>query len=190
MKKENLKVAKIIIIICIVLVTLILMMAIGGTIMKELVQRLADSYNNESSENIVQNIIEEENVVEKVAESDKSKYKDYTSWYANDIHTYYERDWTPMKYILVRVETEDGDLQEGNYIFETNNEGATFLVYVVDKPIDDLGTYEGEYHLVMKGVEDIKETYTTELKKGQYVYVVQGYAKKGSIYIKKLDTNN
>ena len=188
---KNLKVMRIIIIVCIALIILIPLLICGGIFMLGMAQGIVDIVNNETAENsiiIAENSTETaENIVEnKVKES---PYKNYTSWYANDIHTFYEEDWTPMNYILVRVETNEGDLEEGTYIFETDNVGASFIVYVVDEPIDNLKNYDGEYHMIMKGIEDVKETFTTELKKGQYVYIVQGYNKKGSMHIKKLDTN-
>ena len=188
---KNLKVMRIIIIVCIALIILIPLLICGGIFMLGMAQGIVDIVNNETAVNtivVAENSTETaENIVEnKVKES---PYKNYTSWYSNNIHTCYDEDWTTLNYILVRVETQEGDLEEGNYLFETDDVGASFLVYVVDDPISDLGTYDGDYHMIMKGIEDVKETFTTELKKGQYVYIVQGYNKKGSMHIKKLDTN-
>ena len=188
---KNLKVIRIIIIVCIALIILIPLLICGGIFMLGMAQGIVDIAKNETAENsiiIAENSTETaENIVEnKVKES---PYKNYTSWYANDIHTCYDEDWTTLNYILVRIETQEGDLEEGNYLFETDDVGASFLVYVVDDPISDLGTYDGDYHMIMKGIEDVKETFTTELKKGQYVYILQGYNKKSSMHIKKLDTN-
>lgn len=193
---KNLKVMRIIIIVCIALIILIPLLICGGIFMLGMAQGIVDIANNEIALNNTAEYIENstnyaENTTENIVKSrvEESPYKNYTSWYANDIHTCYDEDWTTLNYILVRVETQEGDLEEGNYLFETDDVGASFLVYVVDDPISDLGTYDGEYHMIMKGIEDIKETYTTELKKGQYVYILQGYNKKSSMHIKKLDTN-
>lgn len=80
-----------------------------------------------------------------------------------------------QSYILLKVETEKGDLQEGTYKAEAKN---VINIYITDKPID-LNTTE-EIPIVV-----VNETKEISVKKGQYLYMVRGYDNQGSMNLTK-----
>ena len=120
-------------------------------------------------------------------EAYKEKEDNYITSYTWDeskiqafYNTYYvdrgiENKAKVQSYILLRVETKDGDLKEGTYYAEAK---GNILVYVVNEPID-LNTTEEYYEQIINETKEIK------VKKGQYVYMVRGYNNKGSMNLKK-----
>lgn len=179
MKKQDLKVIRVIIIVCIILVVMIPLLIFGGIFALGMLQGIVDIANNETTENstiIAENSTESaENIVE------EPKYVLVESFANPD--TFYDIDWTPRKYIEYVVE------EDGTYLIETSERlGSNYLVYIVDEPISDLGKYQGDFEMVYHNDLEHK-TLEKELKKGQYIYLIQGDSKKGSVYIKKLDTN-
>lgn len=170
---EKLKVIRIVIIVCIVLVVLTLLV-FGGIFMLGTTQEVVYEDNTaENSTNYAENTAE--NIVD-------VKEPNIVKNFANP-NTFYDIDWTPRKYVEYKVE------EDGTYLIETNERiGTDYLVYIVDEPISDLGKYQGDYEIVQHTEMDHK-TLEKELKKGQYIYLIQGDSKKGSVYIKKLDTN-
>ena len=118
------------------------------------------------------------------------------TWNEKDIKTFYntyyvdrgyEDEPIEMQYVLLRCETQKGDLEAGTYHFETDETiGANFLVYIVDEQID-LNTYEGnEYEQVCHGaIESMHITKDLEIKQGQYIYLQAGFNPKGTITMEK-----
>lgn len=183
---KNLKVIRIIIIVCIALIILIPLLICGGIFMLGMAQGIVDIANNEIALNNTAEYIENstnyaENTTENIVESKEPKYVIVENFANPD--TFYDIDWTPKKYVEYKVE------EDGTYLIETNERvGANYLVYIVDEPISDLGKYQGDFEIVQHTEMDHK-TLEKEVKKGQYIYLIQGDSKKGSVYIKKLDTN-
>lgn len=179
MKKQDLKVIRVIIIVCIVVVVMIPLLIFGGIFALGMLQGIVDIANNETAENtivIAENSTETaENIVE-----DEPKYVLVQSFANPD--TFYDLDWTPRKYIEYIVE------EDGTYLIETNEKvGANYLVYITDSPISDLGKYQGNFEMIQHTELDHK-TIEKDLKKGQYVYVIQGDSKIGTAFIKRLET--
>lgn len=177
---KNLKVIRVIIIVCIALIILIPLLICGGIFILGMLQGIVDIAKNETAENtivVAENSTETaENIVEK-----EPKYVLVESFANPD--TFYDIDCTPRKYVKYKVG------EDGTYLIETNERvGANYLVYIVDEPISDLGKYQGDFEMVYHNDLEHK-TLEKKLKKGQYIYLIQGDSKKGSVYIKKLDTN-
>ena len=183
---KNLKVMRIIIIVCIALIILIPLLICGGIFMLGMAQGIVDIANNEIALNNTAEHIENstnyaENTAENIVENKKPKYVIVENFANPD--TFYDIDWTPRKYVKYEVE------EDGTYLIETSERlESNYLVYIVDEPISDLGKYQGDFEMVYHNDLEHK-TLEKELKKGQYVYLIQGDSKKGSVYIKKLDTN-
>ena len=178
MKKQDLKVIRVLIIVCIILVVMIPLLIFGEIFALGMLQGIVDIANNETAENsivVAENSTETaENIVE------EPKYVLVESFANPD--TFYDLDWTPRKYIEYIVE------EDGTYLIETNEKvGANYLVYITDSPISDLGKYQGNFEIVQHTAVDhisIKK----DLRKGQYIYIVQGDSKTGTAFIKRLET--
>lgn len=196
----------------IIIDTLVILALIPATILGSIfmaaftqgfIEGVEEVVNNEVIENTIdnnvynttkieENAVEENDVrventsIENKTKTEKTKYKTEATWYGSDIKTFVDYDYTYRNYILLRVETKEGDLEAGEYVFRPSNVvGTTYLIYITDEPISDLGTYAGHFDMIQHGNNDIHTTHTATLKKGQYVYIVQGDSKKGSVYIEK-----
>lgn len=180
---KNLKVIRVIIIVCIALIILIPLLICGGIFMLGMAQGIVDIANNEINNeiNVDNSITYVENTTENIVENQELKYVIVESF--ADPGIFYDIDWTPRKYVEYKVE------EDGTYLIETSERlGSNYLVYIVDEPISDLGKYQGDFEMVYHNDLEHK-TLEKELKKGQYIYLIQGDSKKGLVYIKKLDTN-
>ena len=122
--------------------------------------------------------------------TEETKYITYYKWNEKDLkqykNTYYvnagiEDEPIMQNYVLLRVETEDGDLEEGTYEFKTDNTAnASFLIFMSTEPIEDFNTTEVHEEQIMPN-----QPFETKLEKGQYVYILQGYANKGIVEVTK-----
>ena len=178
MKKQDLKVIRVIIIVCIILVVMIPLLIFGGIFALGMLQGIVDIANNETAENsivVAENSTETaENIVE------EPKYVLVESFANPD--TFYDLDWTPRKYIEYIVE------EDGTYLIETNEKvGANYLVYITDSPISDLGKYQGNFEIVQHTAVD-HISIEKDLRKVQYIYIVQGDSKTGTAFIERLET--
>ena len=129
-----------------------------------------------------------------INETNEPKYITKYTWNKKDIKTFYntyyvdrgyENEPIEMQYVLLRCEIEEGDLEVGTYHFETDKTiGATFLIYIVDNPID-LNTYDGnQYEQIVHNNVD-HTTKDLEIKQGQYIYIQAGFNPKGTMTMEK-----
>lgn len=105
--------------------------------------------------------------------ADTKQYKNY--YYVN---AGIEEDPIIQNYIELRVETKDGDLESGEYKFETDE--GSFLIFMSTEPIEDFNTTEVHEEQIMQN-----QPFETSLEKGQYVYILQGFTNQGIVKITK-----
>lgn len=87
------------------------------------------------------------------------------------------------KYVVIGVENKSNDLESGKYVIQTNdNKEASFMIYV-SSTIEENIIPEDDYVGMVQGFDHSKVD--VELKKGQYLYIVQNYNKQGKVLITK-----
>lgn len=134
------------------------------------------------------------NAINETNETIEQTYITKYTWNEKDVKTFnntyyvdrgYKDEPEVMQYVLLRCETQKGDLEAGTYRFETDETvGANFLIYIVDEPID-LNTYDGnQYEQIVHNNVD-HTTKDLEIKQGQYIYIQKGFNPNGTMIMEK-----
>lgn len=118
-------------------------------------------------------------------ESNNSPYISKYEWNMSNTQTYeadFDLDKETLHYVLLEVETKEGDLQAGEYKVRTDgSDKSTFLINVTDKKYDDLNELPLDIMVQDNSPETIK------VEKGQYVYIVKGTTgtDNGKVFLEK-----
>lgn len=109
-------------------------------------------------------------------------------WNIKDVQ-HFEMDFDIMKeqmnYVVLGCENKDGDLEAGNYEIRTNlEEGAGFNIYVTNNIYENPNDLDENENIGLVSSFDDSRI-NANLKKGQYLYLIQTTQKKGKAIVEK-----